>query len=56
MEKKKTKLTISGAPKKYFKKPDTFKQGEKKNFSQNRNKTWTSSSSFKSGTGILKNH
>ena len=54
MEKKKTKLSISGAPKKYFKKSDTSKQGEKKNFSQNRHKTWTSSSSFKSGTGIFK--
>ena len=54
MERKKTKLTISGAPKKYFKKPDTFKQSEKKNFSQNRNKTLTSSGSLKPGIGGFK--
>ena len=54
MERKKTKLTISGAPKKYFKKPDTFKQSEKKNFSQNRNKTLISSGSLKPGIGGFK--
>ena len=54
MEKKKTKLTISGAPKKNFKKPDSFKQGEKNNLSRNRHKTWSSSNSFKSGTGNFK--
>ena len=51
---KKNQTNYFGAPKKYFKKPDTSKQGEKKNFSQNRHKTWTSSSNFKSGTGTFK--